>query len=185
MRLIGPPAASFNRTRTALLLRADIRSVTAMRFFDNLGIRHRSVADAASRRASVLLVDDSPDNRLVLRELLKHAPYDIEEANNGAIAVAKVKLRTYDLIVMDLLMPEMDGFEAMRQIRRYEDSRPIDERAYVIALTAWALKEAELESYQCGADIHMTKPIRKAQLLDALGTEWASIIKRRSIADNS
>jgi len=161
-----------------------------MRLLDSLRIAYRAEnldnpeADpgAPIQCASVLLVDDSPENRLVLREFLKHAPYEVEEANNGAIAVAKVKLRTYDLIVMDLLMPEMDGFEAMRQIRRYEDTRSPDERACLIALTAWALKEAERESYRCGADLHMTKPIRRAQLLDVLGTEWARNIRRRSIA---
>ena len=160
-----------------------------MGLLDSLGITNRSQpriydasAAAAKQRASVLLVDDSPDNRLVLREFLKNAPYDVEEAHNGAVAVAKVKLRDYDLIIMDLLMPEMDGFEAMRQIRRLEDSRPPEKRACVITLTAWALKEAELESYGCGADIHMTKPIRKPQFLDVLGTEWARILKQRARA---
>jgi CheY-like chemotaxis protein len=127
-----------------------------------------------SRRESVLLVDDSPDNRLMLREFLGEASYDIEEANNGAIAVAKVQLRKYDFIVMDLLMPEMDGFEAMRRIRAWENSRP-GERACIIALTAWTLKEAELESLGSGADIYLTKPIRRAKLLEVLAAQRARI----------
>jgi CheY-like chemotaxis protein len=122
--------------------------------------------------ASVLVVDDSPDNRLLIREYLKQTPFEVDEANNGAIAVAKAKLRKYDFILMDLLMPEMDGFEAMRNIREWEDARNAP-RTRIIALTAWALKEAALESQHCGADLHLTKPIRKAKLLEALNTRWS------------
>jgi CheY-like chemotaxis protein len=140
------------------------------------------LARRANTAPSVLLVDDSPVNLLMLRESLKKTPYQLDEAYNGADAVAKVKLRTYDIIIMDLLMPEMDGFEAMRLIRQWEESHGSKGACIMIALTAWAFKEAEQESYRCGADLHLTKPIRKAQLLEVLETQWPGIEKRRAAA---
>jgi len=152
-----------------------------MRFLDSLGFTTKTEPSTAETKIiaptdqarSVLLVDDSPDNRLILREYLKNSPYRVEEAYNGIMAVAMAKLRKFDFIIMDLLMPEMDGFEAMRQIRRFEDSLPPGDRACVIALTAWALREAESESFGCGADIYLTKPIRKAKLLEILAAQTA------------
>lgn len=159
-----------------------------MGLLDSLGITNSSPAKAqsgpANARPTVLLVDDSPDNLLLLREYLKRTPYIVDEAVNGAIAVARVKARKYDFIIMDLLMPEMDGFAAMREIRVWEDAHK-SERACIITLTAWALKEAALESYGCGADVHLTKPIRKAKLLEVLDAQWARIAARRVITTSA
>ena len=119
----------------------------------------------------MLIVDDVKINRLVLRQYLKGTRYEVDEAENGAIAVEKVKARPYDFIVMDLLMPEMDGFEAMRSIRDWEDSQGCQHACIIVTLTAWPLKEAELESLMCGADAHLTKPIGKAKLLELLSTQ--------------
>ena len=94
--------------------------------------------------------------------------YTVDEAYTGAEAVAKVKAHRYDFIVMDLLMPEIDGFEAMREIRCWEDHQGAAPACIIIALTAWELKEAELESLLCGADAHLTKPISQTRLLDIL-----------------
>jgi CheY-like chemotaxis protein len=159
-----------------------------MGLLQNLGVKSASrnpsglARRAADNGPSVLLVDDSPINLLMLRESLKRTPYQLDEAYNGADAVAKVQLRTYDIIIMDLLMPEMDGFEAMRMIRQWEESRGSTRACIMIALTAWAFKEAEQASYRCGADLHLTKPIRKAQLLEVLKTQWPRIEKRRAAA---
>lgn len=129
---------------------------------------------------SVLIVDDSPVNCLMLRQCLKHTPYEVDEAHDGAVALAKVKARRYDFIVMDLLMPEMDGFEAMREIRCWEDAQGAAPACIIIiTLTAWELKEARHESLMCGADAHLTKPIDKAKLLEVLHTQRARIGNRR------
>jgi len=133
----------------------------------------RAPTPEENRRRSVLIVDDSQINRVVLRQYLKGTPYQIDEAENGAVAVEKVKARGYDFIIMDLLMPEMDGFEAMRAIRTLEDSRKRGRAGIIITLTAWPLKEAELESLSCGADAYLTKPIGKAKLLEMLGSRSA------------
>ena len=117
---------------------------------------------------SVLIVDDSMINCLVLRYYLAPTHYTIDEAHTGVEAVAKMKEHRYDFIVMDLLMPEMDGFEAMREIRCWEDEQGAAPACIIIALTGWELKEAELESLLCGADAHLTKPISQTRLLDIL-----------------
>jgi CheY-like chemotaxis protein len=67
-------------------------------------------------------------------------------------------------------------------IRQWEESHGSKRTCIMIALTAWAFKEAEQESYRCGADLHLTKPIRKAQLLEVLKTQWPRIEKRRAAA---
>jgi CheY-like chemotaxis protein len=118
---------------------------------------------------SLLIVDDSVDNRSMLRLFLKHTPFEVDEAQNGAIAVEMVKARAYDFILMDLLMPEMGGFEATRIIRNWEALRG-SKPAFIIALTAWALTA---ETEKCGADAHLTKPTTKAKLLELLNTQCA------------
>ena len=125
---------------------------------------------------SVLVVDDSMINCLVLRHCLAPTHYTIDEAHTGAEAVAKVKAHRYDFIVMDLLMPEMDGFQAMREIRCWEDEHGTAPACIIIALTAWELKEAVLESLLCGADAHLIKPISQSRLLDILDAHRKSAL---------
>jgi CheY-like chemotaxis protein len=115
----------------------------------------------------VLLVEDNPDNRLLIRSYLKKQPYLVEEAENGAIAVACVGQQGYDLILMDVQMPVMDGHTATRAIRDFEAAngrRPVP----IIALTAHAVKEDMERSLAAGCTAHLTKPIKKQVLLDAL-----------------
>ena len=117
--------------------------------------------------ARLLLVEDNPDNRLLIRTYLKKEPYDVEEAENGAIAVACFGEGRYDLILMDVQMPVMDGHEATRAIRDFERSNgrpPVP----IIALTAHAVKEDMEKSLAAGCTAHLTKPIKKQVLLAAL-----------------
>ena len=125
-------------------------------------------------RPSLLIVDDSTEIRTLLRAMLENAPYEVEEAHDGAVAVAKAKLRRYDLILMDIVMPEMDGVTAIRAIRQWEASRG-QQRARIIVLTAWTTKQAERESRGSGADAYMSKPIRRAKLLEVLETRCSRI----------
>jgi CheY-like chemotaxis protein len=117
--------------------------------------------------ARLLLVEDNPDNRLLIRTYLKKEPYDVDEAENGAIAVACFGEGRYDLILMDVQMPVMDGHEATRAIRDFERSNgrpPVP----IIALTAHAVKEDMEKSLAAGCTAHLTKPIKKQVLLAAL-----------------
>jgi signal transduction histidine kinase/CheY-like chemotaxis protein len=115
----------------------------------------------------ILLADDSEDNRFLIRGYLKGADYTIDEAENGLIAVQKFKKSAYDLVLTDAEMPEMDGYQATREIRAYEAAQGLAPTP-VLALTAHAMKEARDRSLEAGCTDHLTKPIKKATLIAAI-----------------
>jgi CheY-like chemotaxis protein len=115
----------------------------------------------------ILLVDDSPDNRLLVEAYLKKSPYQIDLAENGEVAVEKFKAGNYDLVLMDMQMPVMDGYTATRTIRQWESQSGLKPTP-IIALTAFALKEEVQKSLDAGCNAHLTKPIKKAILLEAI-----------------
>lgn len=119
------------------------------------------------RYLSILLVDDNKDNRTVLNAYFRGTGHRVETAVNGEEAVAKVRQGDYDLVLLDMEMPIMDGYTAVRLIREWERSRaraPLP----VIALTANALKEDRQRSLDAGCTDHLTKPILKARLLEVV-----------------
>lgn len=115
----------------------------------------------------ILLVDDSEDNRTIVQLYLKKKNYLVEIAENGQIAVDKYKALKYDLILMDLQMPVMDGYTASKAIRLHELEFGFD-AVPIIALTALALPEDVLKSLEAGCDAHVTKPIKKQTLLQTI-----------------
>ncbi|HNY73730.1 MAG TPA: ATP-binding protein [Syntrophales bacterium] len=115
----------------------------------------------------ILLAEDSEDNRLLIKTYLKQSPHCLEMAENGEIAVEKFQQGEYDLVLMDMNMPVMDGYTATRTIRQWE-AREGKPATPIIALTAFALKEDEQKSIAAGCDAHLTKPIKKKTLLEAL-----------------
>ena len=125
-----------------------------------------STAAPVSRRR-LLLVEDTSDNRLLIGAYLKREPWTIEEAENGQIAVEKFKAAQYDIVLMDMQMPVMDGLSATRAIRAWEaaQGRP---PTPIIALTAHAIREDAEKSLEAGCNAHLTKPIKKATLLASL-----------------
>ena len=88
-------------------------------------------------------------------------------ANNGKAAVTAVQQQSYDLVLMDLQMPEMDGFEATRQIRR---TVPRQRQPHIIAMTAAALAEDQRQALAAGMDDFIAKPIRPEALAQKLAT---------------
>jgi two-component system sensor histidine kinase/response regulator len=104
---------------------------------------------------------------VLVRSYLKQTPYRLDIADHGAIALERFKSGYYDLILMDMQMPVMDGYEATKAIRAWEqehDLFPIQ----VIALTALALKEDGVKIREAGCNAHMTKPIKRDTLLEIL-----------------
>jgi signal transduction histidine kinase/CheY-like chemotaxis protein len=119
------------------------------------------------RPLSILLVEDTKDNRLLIQSYLKKTPYRIEIAENGAVAVEKYTAGNFDLVLMDVQMPIMDGYTATALIRKWEQEVGRDPRP-IIALTAHALKEDEQKSIDAGCTAHVTKPVKKVPLMEAI-----------------
>ncbi|MDX2253373.1 MAG: response regulator [Nitrospira sp.] len=115
----------------------------------------------------ILLVEDSPDNQLLVRAYLQQTNHRLDITDNGAAGLEQFKHSPYDIILMDMQMPVMDGYSATRAIRQWErehDLPPIP----IIALTAFALKEEAAKMFQAGCTTHITKPVKKATLLEIL-----------------
>jgi signal transduction histidine kinase/CheY-like chemotaxis protein len=129
--------------------------------------RSTGAAEVQQRPLRVLLAEDARDNRVLIRAHLKSSRARIDEAENGLVAVAKTKAQKYDLVLMDIQMPEMDGLEAIRLIRQQE-RQDLSERVPIIALTASALEADVRRSIDAGADLHVSKPVKKATLLAAI-----------------
>jgi CheY-like chemotaxis protein len=110
----------------------------------------------------VLVVDDSIDNRVLVTRYLQLEGAIVESAKNGKEAVEMVHKKPYDVLLMDLQMPVMDGFEATAALRREGYKCP------VIALTAHALKEERERCLSNGFDAHLPKPIDRLALVEAL-----------------
>ena len=124
-------------------------------------------ARIVDRPLRIMLADDSADNRILVRAYLKKTPYLLDEAENGRIAIDKFMSRTYDLILMDIQMPEVDGYTATRAIRQWEREHHRT-RTPILALTASALEENLRHTQEAGCDAHITKPVKKATLLEAI-----------------
>ena len=154
--------------------RSDLLQTISIALDRSKGIQHTtgsaSVAPTPStevRALRILLVEDSPDNQVLVRSYLKQTPYRLDIANHGAIGLELFKNGYYDLILMDMQMPVMDGYEATQAIRAWEREHDLPP-TQVIALTALALKEDGVKIFEAGCNAHMTKPIKKHTLLEVL-----------------
>jgi signal transduction histidine kinase/CheY-like chemotaxis protein len=132
-----------------------------------VSMHHAGKAGKGSSALRILLVEDSRDNQLLVQTYLKHTPHRIDLAENGQIAVEKFQGGHYDVVLMDIQMPVMDGLAATRSIREWERQEGVS-RTPIIALTALALKEEATRIFEAGCNAHMTKPIKKSTLLDIL-----------------
>ncbi|MDT8318746.1 MAG: ATP-binding protein, partial [bacterium] len=118
----------------------------------------------------ILLVEDSEDNRLLVKIFLKNTPHLIDMAENGAEAFERFTANEYDLILMDMQMPVMDGYEATRIIRKWEEDKGL-EGTPIIAFTAHALKEEVTKCMMAGCTDHIAKPVKKKSLLQTLSKQ--------------
>jgi CheY-like chemotaxis protein len=117
-----------------------------------------------TKNYSILLVEDNKLNQTVVKFTLKRYGYDIDIANNGIEAVEKFKGNKYDFILMDIMMPEMDGIEATKNIRELEK----EDRIPIIALTADIMVANEEKCLESGMDAHIAKPFEIDNLFRVL-----------------
>lgn len=110
----------------------------------------------------VLLVEDSPDNRRLITAYLKKTGALVSTAEDGLKGVERALEDAYDVVLMDVQMPEMDGHEAMRKLRSMGFSRPI------VALTAHAMKEERDRCFESGCTDYLTKPVSRDQLIEVI-----------------
>lgn len=119
------------------------------------------------RRIRTLVAEDAPDNRLLIQAYLRHLPHQVDLAENGRVAVDKFISRPYDLVFMDVQMPELDGLDATRMIREWEKVHGI-EPAPIIALSASVLDEDVKRALAAGCTSHIGKPAKKQVILSAI-----------------
>ena len=109
----------------------------------------------------ILVIEDQEDNRRILRDLLSTAGYDLIEAVNGEEGVELAQTERPDLILMDIQLPVIDGYEATRQIRSHAAVKLIP----IVAVTSYALSGDEAKARAAGCDGYVAKPFSPRQLL--------------------
>ena len=111
--------------------------------------------------ARILVVEDQEDNRQILRDLLASVGHDMVEAHDGQAALAAVAEQKPDLILMDIQLPLMDGYEATRRIKAMPEYKSIP----IIVVTSYALSGDEGKARAAGCDAYVTKPYSPRALL--------------------
>ncbi|MHB1536210.1 MAG: hybrid sensor histidine kinase/response regulator, partial [Acidimicrobiales bacterium] len=132
--------------------------------------RHSAVQARHRRRDHILVVEDNVVNQKVAARLLENMGYRVDVAATGLEALRALDRMRYAAVLMDCQMPEMDGFEATREIRRLERD---DRHTLIIAMTAGATREDEAQCLAAGMDDYVAKPVRRAEL--------ARVLQRRTV----
>jgi CheY-like chemotaxis protein len=129
-----------------------------------------NTSDGVTNSVRILVAEDNDTNQKLIRKTLEKLGYGCELVNNGAEAVEAAKRKYYDLILMDVMMPEMDGYEATKQIISGTDTtfKPV-----IIAMTANALADDKNKAMKAGMDDYISKPFRIADIEEKI-TKWKS-----------
>ena len=109
----------------------------------------------------ILVVEDQEDNRRIMRDLLSSAGYEIIEAVTGEEGVAAAETHRPDLILMDIQLPGLDGYEATRQIK----ANPELEHIPIIVVTSYALSGDDVKAFEAGCTAYVSKPFSPRELL--------------------
>lgn len=110
----------------------------------------------------ILIVDDDPDLAMIMKMILSHAGFEAHSVLSGQEALDWLGTRTPDLILLDLMMPDINGFTILRKLRASETTSSLP----VVILTAKADQKTRMESQSAGADAFLTKPINSKSLIE-------------------
>jgi two-component system sensor histidine kinase BarA len=145
--------------------------------FDGLSVKQNIVSSQSkniqanlNRKLRILCVDDNPSNLKLIDAFLNEYPVETTLASSGHEAIASCRKNDFDLIFMDIQMPDMDGVETTAEIRKLKPGRKLP----VVAITAHALKGEKEKLLASGLDDYLTKPIDQLQL-EAILSKWAGI----------
>ncbi|MBF0183268.1 MAG: bacteriohemerythrin [Magnetococcales bacterium] len=130
-----------------------------------------------ARTLRILVAEDTQENQMLIHAYLKKTPHQVVMVNDGIEAVSRVREESFDLVLMDIQMPNMDGYAATRAIRQWEQEegrQPLP----IMALSAHVSVDRREESLAAGCDGHLAKPIKKQTLLDAIHCVAESISER-------
>jgi two-component system, cell cycle response regulator DivK len=113
----------------------------------------------------ILMIEDNEDNRRILRDLLTSKGYDVIEAEDGIDGVSAAETFRPDLILMDIQLPGIDGYEAARRIKANSESRKIP----IIVVTSYALSGDDVKAFEAGCDAYVAKPFSPRDILSKIG----------------
>jgi len=119
------------------------------------------------RGLRILLAEDSEENRLLIAAYLLGTPHQLDAAENGRVAVEMFKTRRYDLLLVDVNMPVLDGYSAVAAMRAWEREQRASPTP-ILALTGRAMVEDRVRAIEAGCNGHLTKPLRRAVLMEAI-----------------
>jgi CheY-like chemotaxis protein len=129
-------------------------------------LKNRVIGLKAGESYKVLIADDRKNNRKLLKEMLLSVGFKVEEAEDGLEAIKKFKAWLPDIILMDMRMPVMDGYEAIRNIKSMNSTD--DKKIPIIAVTASAFTEDRIKAIEAGADAYLRKPFKKDELFASI-----------------
>lgn len=109
--------------------------------------------------AKLLIVDDEINIRILIKKYALFEQYEVEEAENGMVAIEKCRNTPFDLIIMDIMMPELDGFSACREIRK------MDQKVPIIMLSARGEEYDRIHGFELGVDDYVVKPFSPRELM--------------------
>jgi len=140
-------------------------------------VTRHTIAEQKHQKVRILVAEDNPMNQKLTVTILQKAGYEVDAVENGLKAIETIKRTSYDLVFMDVQMPEMDGFEATRAIRDFEGTR---QHTTVIAMTAHVMRGDQERCLEAGMDDYISKPI-EPQVMFKVIEKWiiSSAIQER------
>jgi len=128
-------------------------------------VSRQKITETKQRNSHILLAEDNPINQKLIAALLEKAGYNVDVVENGRVAVEAVEKDAYDVVFMDIQMPQMDGFEATKAIREKEGK---NSHTPIVAMTAHAMKGDREKCLEAGMDDYISKPVQPQEMFDLI-----------------